>query len=342
MKTFKTVVILFVFSAIYSCSNQPIEFEDFPYTTTYFSSQFPLRTMVLGDYKYENDNDGTFEIRAAHGGGYENKADVTVGFEITPTLIDNLYVGNTKLMIMPSEWYSLSNPNKMVIPKGTRQGGITVTLNDKFFSDPNSVNTYWAIPVKMITTTADSILSGKPIISNPDPRIAANWEFAPKNFTIFAVKFVNEWHGRYLLRGTSVCKDAVSDETIERVSYHARYLEANQVVSFTTSGRYQSRFSAGIRHKDNNNESLGNFDIVMDYNNSNNTATIAKHPSFKYNVTGSAKMVEGAESWGDIDRNVIYLDYKIEAGDRNIEIKDTLVFRDKNVKYEEFTPSVRP
>ena len=342
MKQLMKIAGLFViFLMIFSCKNQDWEFDDFEYTTTYFPIQFPVRTLVYGDYNYEGENDSEFLISATKGGGYANNNDITVGFAVDNSLVDNLYSGNTKIQAMPESWYTLSSQNQILIPKGDLAGGVKVTLNDAFFADPNSSGTCWAIPLRMTSTTADSILSGFTLLDTADPRVAGNWTKAPKNFTIFCVKYVNEWHARYLLRGTSVIKNSADGSVIETVRYAQRYLEQNQVVSFTTSARYQSRFSAGIRHSDGNGDSYGNFDILIDYNNSDNTGTIKKNSSFQYDVTGNAKMVKGAESWGDEDRNVIYLDYKIDAGDRYIEIKDTLVFRDKNVKFEEFSPTVR-
>ena len=331
-KLIKTAAIFVIILILHSCTNQPIEFPDYPYTTTYFPSQFPLRTLVFGDYKYDNDNDCSFLISAAHGGGYENKKDVTVGFEVDPSLVNNLYTGNIKLNTIPSDWYTLSSPNQILIPKGTRQGGVTVTLKDAFFEDPNSYGTYWVIPLRMTTTTADSILSGKPSTQNPDPRITGNWEYAPKNFTVFAVKFVNEWHGRYLLRGVSVNKD-LDGNVLETVTYRARYLEQNQVVSVTTNGRNRVRYSAALRQT----PSPGNFEIWVDFNPTDKvTATLTSSPSSAFPVEGTAKMVKNAESWGDIERDVIYLDYKVTAEGRTYEAKDTLVFRDKNVRYAEY------
>jgi len=63
----------------------------------------------------------------------------------------------------------------------------------------------------------------------------------------------------------------------------------------------------------------------------------------QYPLTGTAKMVKAAnstESWGNTNRDVIYLDYKITVGTEIHNVKDTLVFRDKAVKYEEFVPKV--
>ena len=185
----------------------------------------------------------------------------------------------------------------------------------------------------MTSTTADSILVGKPSTPEPDPRITGNWEFAPKDFTIFAVRYVNEWHGRYLLRGVSVNRES-DGALIETVTYRARYLELNQVVSVATTGRNQVRYSAAIRQT----PSPGNFEMFLDFSPSDKvTATLTSSPNSAFPVEGTAKMVKNAESWGDIERDVIYLDYKVMAEDRIYEAKDTLVFRDKNVQYQEYS-----
>ena len=58
-------------------------------------------------------------------------------------------------------------------------------------------------------------------------------------------------------------------------------------------------------------------------------------------VTGTAKFAKNAEEWGDKPRHVIYLDYQITEGTNTHHVADTLVFRDKAVKFEEFRPSVQ-
>ena len=43
---------------------------------------------------------------------------------------------------------------------------------------------------------------------------------------------------------------------------------------------------------------------------------------------------------GGQKRNVIFLDYKITAGTETHNVKDTLVFRDKGISFEEYVPKV--
>ncbi|MDD4922595.1 MAG: DUF5627 domain-containing protein [Bacteroidales bacterium] len=341
-KIITTVGLLMMILGIFSCKNEEWNFSDFDYTTTYFPYQYPVRTLVFGDYTYDNSGDKNlkFLISANMGGVYENKSNVNVGYTVDNTLADNLFTfDGTPIKAMPASWYTLSNTSQMVIPNGSFSGGVTVQLTEDFLSDTNSISAYWVIPLRITTSTTDSILSGEKNLSNPDPRIADNWTIVPKNFTIFGVKYVNEWHGKYLLRGTSVIKESNGD-IVETIKYHAKFLEANAVVSLLTSRRNQVKYSNAI--KQTLGGSPGNFEMKLDFDPEDlTTATLTtsnKYPLFP--VTGTAKMVKGAESWNNIARDVVYLDYSITVGTRTHEVKDTLVFRDKAVKFEEFTPKV--
>ena len=338
--------VLLMTLGIFSCKNQSWSFPDFDYTTTYFPIQYPLRTLVLGDYMYDNsmDKELKFLISATMGGAYENKQNVTVGFQVDNSLTTNLFTGTTPMMAMPANWYTLSSANEIVIPKGSFAGGVTVQLTNAFLADTNSVRAYWAIPLRMTSTTADSLLAGKSGMTNPDRRIATDWAVAPKDFTIFGVKYVNEWHGKYLLRGTDVIK-APNGTILETITYHTTYLEGNSIVSLLTSRRNQVKYSNSIKRASNKGGSPGSFEMKLDFNVDDITqASLSSTTRFpKFPVTGTAKMVRAEnspESWGDKSRDVIYLDYQVQVADTIHFIKDTLVFRDKAVKYEEYVPRV--
>src|SRR5690606_27897087 len=98
------------------------------------------------------------------------------------------------------------NPDgNFTIPKGKFFGEIEVQLTDAFLDDPKAFLTRYVIPVRITSSTADSVLSGKPAVSeNPDPRVSGDWDIVPKDFTLFGIKFVNPYHGKYLHRGKSV------------------------------------------------------------------------------------------------------------------------------------------
>ena len=46
----KILVILTLVTGLIACENQKNEFPDFDYTAGYFPYQYPVRTLVLGDY----------------------------------------------------------------------------------------------------------------------------------------------------------------------------------------------------------------------------------------------------------------------------------------------------
>ncbi|MGX7835733.1 DUF5627 domain-containing protein, partial [Campylobacter fetus subsp. venerealis] len=59
-----------------------------------------------------------------------------------------------------------------------------------------------------------------------------------------------------------------------------------------------------------------------------------------YTASGTGKFVSKGEknSWGNQDRDVLYLEYQISLPEMQIETKDTLVVRDRGVGFETFTP----
>jgi hypothetical protein len=332
--------IIILTLGIFSCTNQDWNFPDFDYTTTYFPYQYPVRTLVLGDYYFDNTNDNLhkFQISASSGGGYNNKENITVSFVVDPTLTNGLYLspGVQQMVALPTNYYTLRNTSEITIPRGQPNGSVEVQLTDSFFDDPLAIGVNYVIPLRITESTTDSVLQGKPAISDPDPRIAGNWVIVPKNFTLFCVRFVNEYHGNYLLRGTDIISNGVIN--IDTIVYRNKYVEKCDVVSVVTSARSSVSYSNTIRLSPT---SPGKFEMNMAFDADGNATltNTAKYPSAT--ITGTGKFSKGTEEWGDIARDAIYLDYKIVEGTRTHTIKDTLVFRDKGVKKEEFVPVIK-
>jgi hypothetical protein len=339
MKRIRAISIIILLTlGIYSCSNEEWDFPDFDYTTTYFPYQFPVRTLVLGDYYFDNTSDNLhkFSIGVNTGGAYENKRTFSVDFIVDPTLVNGLYNNTTGEMMfpLPEAYYTLSNASKITVPAGQFNGSVQVQLSESFFNDPLAFGTNYVLPLKITNSTTDSVLVGKSSVPDPDPRIASHWVIVPKDYTLFCVKFVNEYHGSYLLRGRSIITDGAN---IDTVTYRNKYLEKNEVVSVNTSARSAVVYGNKIRLISGN---AGNFEMNIAFD-ANGIATITKTSTHAATITGTGNIVKGAESWNDIPRDVIYLDYQVVEGTRTHSIKDTLVFRDKNVKIEEFVPSIR-
>src|SRR3546814_11066061 len=82
----------------------------------------------------------------------------------------------------------------------------------------------YVIPVRLKSSDdVDSILNGSSAMPDADPRITADWSVAPKNFTLFAVKYINEYHGTYFHYGESTVKEGGGD-VLEDTLYREKYI----------------------------------------------------------------------------------------------------------------------
>ena len=115
---------------------------------------------------------------------------------------------------------------------------IEVKLHDAFFDDPLSFgpaqSTNWVVPL-LITDVEelDGTLVGSSPMENPDRINPADWDVVPMDYTLFGIKFMNKFHGRYLRRGVDQVNDGST--TIDNV-YHAQYVERDEVITVLTSG----------------------------------------------------------------------------------------------------------
>ena len=74
--------------------------------------------------------------------------------------------------------------------------------------------------------------------------------------------------------------------------------------------------------------------LLLTFDDSNNCVVTSEDGK----ATGTGKFVEKGEkkSWGDKDRNAIYLDYQVKLDDVTYATKDTLVVRDRGISLETF------
>lgn len=339
----KILIALALTVVLIGCQNQDISFPDFDYTTVYFPYQYPVRTLVLGDYIYDNTNDNNhrFLISAAFGGAYTNTKDRVLNIQLDESLCHNALFSSTfttltdTIRIMPPEYYTLSSYDKLTIPKGKFNGNVVVQLKDAFFDDPIAIKLGYVIPLRITSTSdVDSILQGKGIISNPDPRIAANWSVVPKNFTMFAVKYINPYDGQYLHRGVSVVRDP-SNNIVESTVYRTTYIEQNEIWRLKTTGKNQVAVQGSMR----STKFSGSVNLLLDFT-SNGDCTIKQDITSRYTITGTGKFVTDAESWGNQPRDAIFINYQFSNGTETYYASDTLVIRDRGVVLETYTPTI--
>lgn len=336
----KILIILALFTGLAACSNWKQEFPDYKFTSVYFPYQFPVRTLVLGDDIYDNANDNNhkFLISAAMGGVYENKTDRTVNIALEPTLCNSVRFGVTAgdtIKIMPSNYYTLSSTSSIVIPTGKFNGAIEVQLTDAFFNDPKAIGLRYIIPLKITSAAGvDSVLSGRTSKTTPDLRKAGDWDISPKNFTMFAVKFVNPYHAHYLHRGVTVTKEVATGTVVGTQAQHQLYKEKDEVWTVLTSGKNQVSYTGVLR----STLLTGTLKMYLNFDDAGN-CTITDAGS-TYPVTGTGKFVKLGDSWGGQTRNVIHLTYTAANATYSLTATDTLVVRDRGIVLQTYVPVV--
>lgn len=300
-----------------SC-NQERVFPDFEYQTVYFAYQYPVRTITLGeDVNVNTDLDNAYkcQIYAATGGVYSSKSDVSIGVTVDPSLLGNgllFGAGKDEVLPMPSNYFSLAS-DKIVIPKGTLSGGVDVQLTDAFFADPKAIKNTYVIPLRMTSVThADSILS-------------------TKNYILYAIKYINPWHGNYLRRG----KDIITGSVNRTDTRHAQYVEKDEVVFLPTRSLSDLDFPVILKDAGGNN-----IPVTLRVKFEGSEKCTITSSTTGVTATGSGTFVKRGEknSWGNRDRDALYLQYEISLPDMKVVTTDTLVMRDRAVAMETFTP----
>ena len=332
----KAFFILLIITGLFSCNNFEIEHPDFDYTTGYFPYQYPVRTLVLGDYIYDNSNDnaGKFVISVAMGGVYENRMDREFEFEVDESLCNNIRFssGGTQIKALPKNYYNLSSNNKIVIPKGKVNGGVTVQLNEAFFNDPDAFRLTYVVPLRLKgSNDVDSILVGRTNRANADVRDASQWAVAPKNFTMFAVRYINEYHGNYFHYGSNIVRNA-DNVQVESTTYSSSFVENNPVVLLRTTGRRQVSMATNYR----SNILTGSLQLLLTFN--GNNVTITNAPGTPYTITGTGTFKTKAYEWGNKKRDGIELTYTVTSASNTYVANEVLVARDRAVVMEVYNP----
>jgi len=367
----RLIIIFALALSIMACENQEIEVEDFGTTAVYFPFQTPVRTIIQGDYDLgfnDNDNNGKFEIGVRMAGVFTNETDRLVHYELAPDLIDAAALGvdTVNVKVLPSSYYTIEQTSPVTIPSGATDGRIPIQLQDAFFDDPLSFadfgDVHYVVPLKITRVEKlDSILSGVPTVQNPIKIKADDWNPAPKDYTLFGIKFINKYHGKYLRRGadrivgTSEVFTASTGITetvnIDTTSvYRADFIVQDEVVDVFTSGRNSTTVTNRVRRGKIPSED--NVTLNLDFDSSENI-TITNDQGSKFTVTGTGQLVEDGDEWGGEKRNVIYLEYQYSdvqvveetffgqvtkriTIDLTHTVNDTLVIRNRDIKFEEF------
>lgn len=228
MKNIKFIVVLFLLSTLLtSCYDEYIK--DNETTATYFSSQKPLRTIVPRDGVAE------IEIGAVIAGLRADDVSLAVDYVVDTTLLDSIPEA-AALTLMPSAYYTLGGQtvdypsaydNVMtfdIIKTLLRSVNVTFDV-DAFTSDPLSLDKNYAIPLRIVGSSLDSIVSfgEMPVITSG-------------NITIVVVKYASPLSGTYYTKGSQIALDALNGtaDSTTYVAYSKPDLSTNERVVLST------------------------------------------------------------------------------------------------------------
>lgn len=341
MKRIPLLLIIAGLVGFVACKNQPVDFSNFKYNAVYFPLQAPERVLSLGPGRVPNplDQKLEFHIGIDIGGMYQNNKNWWVTFKEDTSLIDNLVNGNgEKLKVLPSKYFTMTPSQKVVIPADSMDGLILVQLNNSFLDDSLAWSgNHYVIPLLITGTDADSVLSGKPVVSNPARTNPSDWNTgeAPKDYTLFGIKYINKYDGSYLHRGVDLTYDQ-SGSIVNISAYHAQNTVDDKVWDLATKGKNTVE-TDGIAENSGNGYTMR---LTFTDNGTVNKpadgpVTVSSVPGAKFAVSGSGTYKTDGGSWGGEKYDAIYLKYHYADGSYTHQVTDTLVFRNRNITFEQ-------
>lgn len=337
-KVFCSLSLLLMALLLTGCKNGDAEFPDYEGgVSVYFANQYPVRTLVMGEDEYDTtlDNQHKCQIQATMGGSY-NGRDIMLEVKIDNKLCDNLYFteDETAVLPMPKEYYELSATTMYY--EGF-VGKIEVTLKDAFFNDPLALEGKYVIPVSIENQIgAERILSGTPVEqgTNPQHTWAEKWITQPKDFTLYAVKYICKYDANYLRRGTDQVTVGGATQTVTR---NKGLWENEEVKSdITTLALNAIKYPVTV----DVNGTKKSCDLKITFGNDDKVTAIT---SLTDGVTvtaasGEYKSKSEAKAWNNKDRDGLYLDYTIDfGGGITVKTSDVLCWQSRGVSKENYT-----
>ncbi|WP_158655279.1 BT_3987 domain-containing protein [Flavivirga eckloniae] len=237
-----------------------------------------------------------FKIGAYIGGVKENSNDEEVTFEIDETLLDG-----TTYTLLPNDYYTLGSPNKITIPKGEFLGLLDVKFDSLMIANDELLKElHYAIPMRMVSTSADSILKGQDEI-------------------IIPVKLMNTYEGNFYQVGS--VKEFFTVSKVLDTAYV--YGDPGDLTSDVSIRELSSIMMDTVRINGVANRIGDNYSMKLKVNTEDNSVTIIADPSSDFQVEEN-----GFSLWDPVKRKFT-LKYKYTVGDKDFEVEETLTFRNR-------------
>jgi len=286
-----------------------------------------------------------------------------------------LGVDTVNVKFLPASYYTIEQESPVTIPSGSTNGRIPVQLSDAFFDDPMSFaefgEVHYVIPLRITDyEELDSLLTGVPLVDNPIKIKNEDWNPLPKDYTLFGIKFMNKYQGVYLRRGedaavgfnesVTVYENGNPTETVTEpidgsTVYRADFVVQDELLPLSTAGRSEVTTTIPVRRPGIATDAQ--LSLLLTFNDNEEITVSNADPNSNIIVTGTGRFVEDGDEWGGEPRDVIYLDFQYQEQDvevtevfffgnlvstttatfeLNHQVNDTLVIRDRDVRFEEF------
>lgn len=304
----KIITLIIITLAMTACYEDYIK--DFDYSAVYFTYQFDTRTLVVGEGM-------KIEIGVALAGVMENKTDRKITFSIdnnlvTPeilaamkggaTYIRNAVSNVTELDAIPTNYYTLSNNNTIMIKAGQHAGSIVLKADSaNFLADVETINAKYALALNITSAEADTILQNK-------------------RSTVIGIKYENMLFGNYWHGGVTTIKNPEGN-TIETIVYPTTIPTPENTIWKLTTVSPNTLVTNGYS---NITTSKGEMKLTLQDNNiiisSNENATFVVEADGT-STFNKAKLLQERK---------IYLNYKYVNEEGNTcYAQDTLTFRNR-------------
>lgn len=270
--------------------------EDYKFSAAYFSSQKPLRTVIA-------DRDMPIKVGVTFGGKRGVDPTDWAQFNLEPQLLEG-----TGLTLLPADYYVLAHPDKMQVSKADLPiADVEIRFTEAFYSDPFATGLHYALPFKLVKSSADSLLQGM-------------------DYSVVAVKYISTYHGFYYVQGQMEVFDAAG-ELLSQESYQNKDLSRNLVRSLSTLDR-TTLVRAGLA----NFPEAATEKVQITFG-QGNTLEVGTAP-------GGTAITEGSGSYTlSNETPVLSLQYTFIKGGKTYKVVETLTRRQdpyKDLVFEEY------
>ncbi len=304
-------ICLVIFISLTSCEKYEDYIEDFDYSIVAFSTQKPLRTVVA----YEEMQ---FKVGVFLGGKRSNNQEESADFTIDPSLLDDSVLdGAGSFTLLPESYYTLSNPDKMIIPEGEFIGDVTINLNRELFTaDPLATSNTYALPFKITASTLDSIASGSP-----------DGTLAPRDYSIVVVKYISPYSGTFYQTGVQTETASGTDPVV--TEYNNTDLIRNPLMRLSTINASTLRSDRIGTFTNNANNGVQNNSLILTVN--GETVDLSVDDSTITNFSGSG-------TYNPTDRS-FNISYSFDKNGSSFDVEEILYLRrppEEDLTFEEW------